>query len=274
MFDKDAISLLQQADAIRATSAAVGEALEADGCVALPSDSKLHDLESFKPLRRRARGCMETILATDFAHYTTSHAEAGASVFVDGRKMQATAVLNLGTPAEPGHADNLARLSLQPTAAYSALHHINAGPLSQATAAEFLEDWPDFIKCFNDAGEISKPQAVAAVRKLSIDSLRKMESSVENLSASKSAFESVQATSSSPIPTLVYFKCEPYSGLAVREFVLRLGITTTSDKPHITLRIIKKELHTEEMAKEFAGLVSQALSDKLPVHVGSYTVTE
>ncbi len=140
--------------------------------------------------------------------------------------------------------------------------------------AEFLEDWPDLIQCFSDDGVISKPQAIAAVRKLSIEAMRKIESSEQNLSASKSAFESVQATSSAnPIPTTIYFDCEPYQGLPSRQFVLRLGILTTTDKPSITLRIVKRELHDEEMAREFADLTRDALLGKLPVHIGAYTAT-
>lgn len=274
MFDKESITLLQQADAIRATSAAVAEALEADGFVALPSDFQKHDLESFKPMRRRARGNMETSDINSFASYTIQHAEDGATVFVDVKSMAATAVLNLGTKDAPGHADNQAKIKLQATAAYLALTLAARGtPLTQVQAAEFLEDWPDLIKCFNDDGEISKPQAIAAVRKISIEAMRKMQSSEQSLSASKSAFESIQATSADPIPTTIYFTCEPYQGLESRAFVLRLSILTAGDKPSIVLRIVKRELHEEEMANEFANRTRDALLSKLPVHIGSYTAS-
>ena len=282
MFDKDSIELLQQAGAIRAASAAVNEALEGDhpekrtyGLIALPSDFTKHDLETFMPLRRRARGTMDTSDIKAFASYTTQHAEDGATVFVNAESMAATAVLNLGTKDAPGHADNQAKIKLKATAAYQALALVARGSaITQVQAAEFLEDWPDLITCFNDAGEISKPKAVAAVRKLSIEAMRKIESSAQNLSASKSAFESVQATSADPIPTTIYFNCEPYHGLPERQFVLRLGILTAGDKPSIVLRIVKQELHAEEMANEFADCIRDALSSKLPVHIGSYAASK
>ncbi len=114
------------------------------------------------------------------------------------------------------------------------------------------------------------PKAIAAIRKLSIESMRKLESSEQSLSASKSAFESVQATSAEPIPTTIYFDCEPYYGLESRQFVLRLGVLTGGDKPAINLRVVKQELHDEEMANEFADLARDALGSALPVLIGAY----
>jgi uncharacterized protein YfdQ (DUF2303 family) len=270
MFDKQAIQLLQDGAAIKQASDAILGVTDA-GAVALPEQFKLHDLEPFMHNRRRMRGVMSTHALSDFATYVQNHAENGATVFVDADEMSATAVLNLGEPEAPGHTDNRAKVQLKKTAAYSALKvHTNGQAISQTKAAELLEDWPGEIRCFNDQGDITQPKAIAAIRKLSIESMRKLESSEQSLSASKSAFEQVQATSSDPIPTTIYFTCEPYHGLESRQFVLRLGILTGGDKPSISLRIVKQELHDEEMANEFADLARQAIGSELPVLIGSY----
>lgn len=270
MFDKEAIELLQEGAAIKQASEAIQGITDA-GAVALPEHFKLHDLETYMHVRRRARGVMSTHALSDFAVYTKAHAEEGATVFVDADEMSATAVLNLGTAADPGHTDNRAKVQLKKTAAYSALKaHANGQPISQTKAAEFLEDWPGEIRCFNDQGDITQPKAIAAIRKVSIESMRKLESSEQSLSASKSAFEQVQATSADPIPTTIYFTCEPYHGLESRQFVLRLGVLTGNDKPSINLRIVKQELHDEDMANEFADLAREALGADLPVLIGSY----
>lgn len=270
MFDKDAIEALQEAEAIRSARDTVVTALDGFGVAALPEHHTLRDLESFMPMRRRLRGSMTTSVLKDFASYSDANAEKGATVFVDADSMAAKAVLNLGETDEPGHADNVAKLQLKTTAAYTALRVItNNGCVSQVKAAEFLEDWPEHVQCFNDAGEIPAPKAIAAVRRLSIDSYRKLESSEQSLSSSKSAFESVQATSIEPIPTYIYFKCVPYQELGERLFVMRLGVQTGGDKPTITLRIAKAELHQEEMASELADKVRDALK-KFPVHIGTY----
>lgn len=271
MFDKEAITALQEGASIDQARSALEFAATTNNVASLPSDFKLHDLESYLPNRRRARGVMSTSALKDFAAYAKAHAEAGASVFVDANDMTATAVLNLGTPEAPGHTDNRAKLEARKTAAYQALlTHASGRALTQTTAAEFLEDWPELIECFNDEGPIKPPKAIGALRKLTIEAMRKLESSEQSLSASKSAFESVQATSADPIPTTIYFKCVPYKDLAERMFVLRLGVQTGGDKPAIVLRIVKAELHAEEMANELADLVRDALGGTMPVLLGAY----
>ena len=272
MISKEAILALQESASINAAASAISTANQSMDLTALPSDYKIHDFEPFRPLRRRARGSMSTAVLAAFADYTQVHAEEGAAVFVNTESMSATAVLNLGTPGAAGHADNLATLTLKKTAAYTALlTHANGCGLKQAQAAEFLEDWPECIKCYNDAGDISPPKAIAALRKLSIESMRKLESSEQQLGATRSAFESVQATSADPLPTTLYFNCEPYADLPIRTFVLRLGVLTGADKPQITLRIVKAEQHAEEMANELAGLITASFSgENIPVLLGSY----
>ncbi|GAA4401109.1 DUF2303 family protein [Quisquiliibacterium transsilvanicum] len=274
MFDKEAIEALQHGGGIYEAGNAVRAAFAETSVVALPEHFTERDLEKYLPSRRRARGVMTTSALKDFAAYATAHAEAGASVFVDAGEMSATAVLNLGTPEKPGHTDNRAKLQAQQTAAYRALlQHACGRGLTQTVAAEFLEDWPDLIECFNEQGLIKPPKAIAAIRKLTIEAMRKLESSEQSLSASKSAFESVQATSADPIPTTIYFKCVPYKDLAERLFVLRLGVQTGSDKTSIVLRIVKAELHAEEMANELADLVRDSLNGTMPVLLGAYAKT-
>jgi len=276
MFDKDAIKELAQAEAITAAGSAVADALE-DGTatVALPSEFTVHDLEKTLPLRRRARGIMTTSSVKPFTEYVDQHKEPGATVFVDQDVMTAVAVLNLGTPDQPGHADNTAKMVAKRMAAFTALlQHASGQGLAQAKAAEFLEDWPGYFKFFKDDGEITAGQAIAAVRKLTIEAMRKLESAEQQLSATRSAFESVSATSTEPLPTTIYFNCIPYHGLSERQFVLRLGVLTGAKDPAIVLRIVNKEQHEEEMAAELSALVATSLTESgVPVMVGRYQAT-
>lgn len=276
MFDKDTLTALQESQAIQSAAACIANSALAKDIVALPSDYKVHDLEQFLPERRRARGVMSTNSLAAFAGYTKQHAEPGASVFVDQDAMAATSVLNLGSPAEPGHADNRAKLSLKKTAAYSALLNVATGQgHKQVTVAEFLEDWPDEVSCFNEAGPITNTKAIAAVRRLTIESMRKLESSEQSLSATRSAFESVQATSADPIPTTVVFKCVPYAELAERLFSIRLSIQTGGTNPTISLRVIKAEEHAEQMAEELAVMIENEFEngeiEPIPVMLGTYS---
>lgn len=275
MFDKEAIDAINEGTGITQANDAIRKTFNDKAVVALPETFKKHDLETYLENRRRIRGLMSTLSLKDFATYATSNQEEGAAVFIDAAEMAAVAVLNLGTPAKPGHADNKARLKLKRSADYTALLAVAQGrALSQAVVAEFFEDWTENLQFFTDENEVKAKHAIAAVRKLTIESMRKIEASEQSLSASKSAFESVQATSQDPIPTVIYFKCVPYKELSYRTFVLRLSVLTSGDKPSITLRIVKQEVHEEEMANELANLTRDALGGSMPVMLGEYTKGE
>ena len=104
--------------------------------------------------------------------------------------------------------------------------------------------------------------------------LQRQRRTEQQLSATRSAFESVSATSTEPLPTTIYFNCVPCHGLSERQFVLRLGVQTGAKDPAIVLRIVNKEQHDEEMAAELAELVASSLSASgVPVMVGKYQVT-
>ena len=267
------IEALESGQEITAASKAMVAAIEDyNGLVALPDSMKVHDLEHAMPNRRHARGSMTTPFVDPFARYTTTHAEDGACVFINATDMQATAVLNLGTPALPGHADNLAKLTPIKTAAYQALLAITRGPITQQQAAEFFEDWAGELEFYTDDAQVTPKQAVAAVRRITIEALAKVESEEQSLSATRSAFESVTASSKEPIPTRVYFACKPYADLQSRTFVLRLGVLTGEKTPRLMLRVLKAEEHAEEMAEELGQLVRDAIDlATIPVLVGQYT---
>ena len=274
MFDKSAIQALAEAESITAATTAVALALKGNRVTALPSDFKVHDLEAYLPLRQRLRGAMKTSVLADFAAYATANRESGAAIFIDADRMEAVAVLNLGTPIAPGHADNTATLTPKKTAAYTAMLAVAGGRgLDQTTIAEWMEDWREHLTCFSGDVEIAASKAIAAVRKVTIEASRKTESDAQSLSASRSALEQVKATSAGdPLPGFIRVKCAPYNGLADRVFTLRLGVLTSGDKPVLTLRVIAAEKHAEEMAAELVSLVGDAVGDALPAMVGTYSV--
>jgi len=271
MFDKEAVKEIARSESISAATKAIRT--EVDGVLALPEDFKLHNVEQYFNYRRRARGTMATTSIEDFAVYTKQHIdEAPGHIFVDPSEMAATAILNMGSTSQPGHTDNRAKLTLKRTAAYQALMAVSGSQLPQDRAAEFLEDWTANISCVNENGAIATKHAVAAIRKITIESSAKVESAVNQLSASKSAFEAIAASSKDPIPQEIDFVCQPYHGLPDRTFSLRLSVVTGA-KPLIVLRLIKQEQHEEEMANEFAELVRNSFADdqsKALVMIGTY----
>lgn len=281
MFNKEAIQELAQADSILKAAKSIADAITSDknstrGAAALPNNFEIKDLEKFMPTRRRVTGNMATSVVADFSKYAELNKEEGAAIFIDPKSMSATAVLNMGTPAKPGHCDNTTTLTAERTAAYSALLQITQRNQSygQKDIAEFIEDWSGIIKCQKDGDAILNNKAIAAIRSITIEALRKIGNEEKNLSATRSAFEKIEATSEHTIPTEIAFSCVPYKGLSERSFNMRLSILTGSDKPSIVLRIIKAEEHEEQMAGELADLVSEAISEGMPVMIGKFSAKQ
>jgi uncharacterized protein YfdQ (DUF2303 family) len=274
MIDKTTLEALSQGPAIDAAMRAAETAMPVvDGILPLPDNFHAHDMEKLLQLRRRARGSMTTSAIEHFAAYVSRHAEAGASVFVDPDKMAARAVLNLGTPAAPGHADNTATFEPKSTASYRAMLAVASGAgKSQQVLAEFLEDWAPYVACFHGEAAMETKHAIAAVRKVTIESLSRSESTQEQLSATRSAFDQVKATSGDGVlPTRIEFVCEPYVGMSQRTFAMRLAILTGGKAPELTLRVIKAEEHAEAMATELVEKVSDAIGESVPVLIGVYS---
>lgn len=271
MIDKGAIRAIQESECISAATAALEKREATNQLIALPDSCSLLSLEKYLPFRRRARGKMRTPALKSFVDYVKAHAENGAVVFVDSKEIGARAVLNLGTPQKPGHADNLALYCPQETAAYAALAK-NAGmPLAQKEAAEFIEDWQDCIQCLGENGDVlSTSQAVAAVRKITIEAISKRANEEMTLSASRSTFEHLTASSQDPLPAAIRFTCKPYADASERTFVLRVGVAMGESKPRIRLRIIKHEEHQAQIAEELAASVEAALNGAMPVLIGGY----
>lgn len=277
MFDREAIEALAESQAIDAANNAIGYAFgvadgeKARGLVALPSDHQVHDLEKHLPLRRRARGSMTTPDLAGFASYVTTHGERGCSVFVNTKLMRAIAVLNLGMPDAPGHADNIAVFDPPQLAAWRAMLKIAGDAVSQKALAEWLEDWASHINCFDEHGNhVAAAHAVAAVRKITIENLRRLESTQGQLSEQRSAFESVGAKDTDKLPVTVSFTAEPHVGFDTRTVSMRLSILTGGDKPALRLRIVNAEQMEQDIADELARRVTDAIGDATPVYLGGY----
>lgn len=256
---------------------AIGNSRGISPLVALPDDFSRHDVENYLPARIRARGTFTAPYMNDFVAYAAQHKEDGASVFVDADNITATAVLNLGTPTTPGHADQLAKLAPKRTAAYEALRNITRSPQTQRDMAEFLEDWIPHWNAWTNQGELgercTQGQAILAIRNLTVEAATKADHKEESLSASRSTFESVKASSVHTLPSMITFTCKPFPDLSERTFSLRLSVLTNDKTPRFQLRITALEEHIEQMATEFAVQIREAAEGQIPVLIGAYQKT-
>lgn len=265
MFDQEAIHQLIKAEATNACNEAIQHALS-DGqpLAALPDEFTLKDLEKFLPLRRRARNLMETRYVADFSRYVKLHREVGCTIYINAERMTAKAVLNQGTPGEPGHGDNAAVVQLVATAPYEALATLCASRQSQKSLAEWLEEWRDHIVPLDkDLGELNIGHVVSGIRSVSIESINSSTSTVEALSAERSEMESVAAKThrqDAVLPVYLKLTTKPFKELPERTFYVRLSIITSESKPFFALSILGMDLHQQEMADEFAHVVRESFA--------------
>lgn len=238
--------------------------------IALPGAMGIHDLEKFMLTRRRFRGEMNTEQVAAFCEYIQH--QGAAEVFINTDDMQAAAFFDMGSREEPGHCEHRAALSLNRTAAYTALLKINGQANSQRELAEWLEDWGRFVECFDDEDKplhISK--ALASVRKMTVETARKLESEDHNMGHKLSAMEQIDVRSAGQQLGGILFTCAPYHGFEERQFTLPLSALTGGDSIRLKLRVQELEAIMEEIADEFRSKIEDALTgDSFNVWMGTF----
>lgn len=273
--EKQAIQHIEQ----NAVAEVVGSHLAALNLpvVLTPEAYSLTSIEKYLPAPQRFRGTFRTRNVQEFGAYvnnslTVSSVLVAARGFIDCDKMAAVAILDLGHPGNPGHGEHRAYLVLEAAPEYKSLLGINTKPLQQRDLAEWMEDWRDNLTAYPAGSDtpIDIKEAIAAVRALTVEAKVSREHAVGDMSASKSALESIDATSrGKTLPAFLHFRCAPYEEMPPRDFVLRLGVLTEAT-PAYKLRIIRLESHVDAMAQEFKALVHDALKDSVTVHVGTF----
>lgn len=267
--DKSAIELIQQT----AVAAYNGrQERMPDGTIALPDNFNIHSLEPYLPGRLRFRGTMTTSIAAEFAGYVK--ARPGGEGYIDGDSLTATVFFNLGTNQAPGHGDHRARLAMKQTAPYAAMCKADGGRFDQRGLLDWLEDWAPNLRAIEnttDGGaEIPWSRAIQAIREINISAKKDVESRQDDFKVGRTAIEEVEAKSKVGLPAGFLFRCEPYIGLANREFFLRLAVLTSAEKPVLTLRIVQKEVHQEAIAEEFKALLLREIGDAAAMTIGEF----
>lgn len=238
---------------------------------ALPDNVSLHNLEQFQALRSRFRGTLTTNSLRDFANYVIARNGPAAKGFVNQDAMACEVFFNLGDEAAPGHADDTAKLTLKPTAAYIALAQLAGKKLSQKELAEWMEDWRLNLVATDAADKtLTMVQAIAAVRNITIKASAERTSVEGNFSANRSAMDAIEAASQDTLPAKLHFNILPYEGLSQRVFTLALSVLTGEDKPVLKPRWVGEELQREEIAKEFKTVLAQEVGGSAELLLGNF----
>lgn len=276
MFDKQAIEKLQENAAIKSLNSIVDDCELSRNVVLAPQEFTLHDLEKFSVNRSRFRGNVTTSSIESFAAYSATHAADGAAVFIDANTMKAKLFIDIGNKERPGHCEHTASITLEKTAAYVELLKIVGERKSQKEIAEFIEDWRANLRAWTEEddngfqSQITIVKALHAVRKITIEAKSASDSEVRNFGSTSTSMDSIDVKSADMPPAFFHFTCEPYAGLASREFILRLSVITDRS-PALVLRIVKAEEHKEEMAKEFQNIIESSISEEIKSYVGNFT---
>ncbi|MEQ1963427.1 DUF2303 family protein [Xenorhabdus khoisanae] len=239
----------------------------------IPENYNIESLEEFNLSRYRFRGEMKTTSIDDFVKYSIGYSGEGARCFIDAEKMRAEAIFNIGTVANPGHADNSASVVLRKTAPFRALLNINAQKQRQKDLAEWLEDWYEHLMAFDvDGGVLDIKKAVAAIRRITIEATQSQDHEEHDFSGKRSVLESVEAKSKEVMPAVFEFTCIPYDGLSERRFKLRYSILTGDNVPMLVLRIVQLEAKEEAIAEEFRDLLTVEFHDaNIETFIGNFS---
>jgi uncharacterized protein YfdQ (DUF2303 family) len=262
---KDAIQLITDT-ALEAT----GKKLETlVPTVVLPESSKVIDLERFQAGRSRFRGTYSTHSLADFGAYVVERAAPGARGFINQDEMSCCLLFNLGTAAEPGHADDRAILRLKATAGYTAAQNI--GGLSQKDLSDWIEDWHQYLTPVDEAGNpIPVAKAIAAVRTITIKASSESETTVGETSASRSAMDQIEARSKETLPVSLQFRTVPFEGLTEQQITLRLSVITSGSQPVLKLRWVGEEVQREDIAQEFKAVLQRNIGEAAVLSLGAF----
>ncbi|MBM62178.1 MAG: hypothetical protein CL484_04435 [Acidobacteria bacterium] len=221
---------------------------------------KLVDMEKYQDSRRRFRGQFKTKGLRDFISYVSAR-QADAPVFIDRDAMAACSYLDIGDKASPGHCDHSASLNLPKTPEFSAYLNADGSTFGQEDMVELVEDWGHLLTFENSKGEaLERGKVIHAFRKVSLDDLTSIESDKQEHSSRVGVMNSVTVKNADRLPTVIYWKLNPYEGLTERTLAMRVS-SKTKGGPSFGLRAIALDAAKEEIAAEFAKLVTDGLPE-------------
>ncbi len=238
----------------------------------VPDGYTVQNLERYQEFRNRLRGHLNTHSVKDFANYVgTQNLQEGPRGFIDQDSMSAVVIFNLGDVTNPaGHGDNTARLTLKPTAAFTAVANIAGRQLTQQQLAEWLEDWLPNLNAKAGDAELNMLQAINGIRRMTIQAIAKRDTNVSDFGASRSAMDEIEAKSQETLASSFTFTTVPYEGLQPAAIQLRLSVITGKDEPVLKLRWVGEEAQREEFAREFKELLNAEVGGFVPLTLGTY----
>lgn len=267
-------------------------ALGAD-IVAVPHGVQVKDLEQFKDHRDHWRGNLATDHIDSFVKFCETHVSTFGDfpVFINAHNMKAESILDYGQDTLPGHCRLTANLKLEKTALFVNMVNNFVNEIeSQKGLVNLIEEYAAHIVVYGENEEggreaMALPAAMAALRRMSVDTVHNVSSEQNNYGSSNSAMEKVDIKANGMRPIALSFTCKPYKELSERIFMFRISPIVKGNEICFKLSALMFEETMEEMALEFQTVLSdklKAMTDAIEkeedqdgpvvnVLIGSYT---
>lgn len=250
--------------------------IQVDGTASIaivPEGFKIYSTEKYNQMRDRFRGSFATLSIPSFVGYINDRGIKDVKAFVStAQGLTAEAVFNLGDVAEAGHADDLAKLTLEKKPEFKALERADGQRFEQQALIDWLDDWSDFVTAHNAGGQIAHDKSIRALRKVKINRGHEVDSDVQEYGYKQSVTEQVEATGvDENLPEYFILKTESYKGLAIDELKITIRISTKDSNPTFVLRFVGKDAHEQQRAEEFIELLENELAGAVDFYQGSFT---
>jgi len=252
--------------------AAAGKSLETNTpTVIVPDSFKVVDLERFQHGRSRFRGTYSTHSLADFGAYVVERSAADARGFIDQDAMSCIVLFNIGTPDQPGHADDRAVLRLKASAAFAAVQAVCGQSLAQKAMSDWIEDWNQHLTATDENGaSMSIAKAIAAVRTITVKASSESDHAVGETRASRSTMDAIEASSKETLPAWLDFKVIPFEGLGEQVIRLRMSVITSGSQPVLKLRWLGEEAQREAIAQEFKKVLEEKVGESAKLALGTF----
>ena len=252
--------------------AAAGKELPTNSpTVLVPDSATVIDLERFQLLRSRFRGTYSTHSLADFGAYVVERSAPNARGFIDQDAMSCIVLFNIGTPDEPGHADDRAVLRLKASAAFAAVQAVCGQSLAQKAMSDWIEDWNQHLTATDENGaSMSIAKAIAAVRTITVKASSESDHAVGETRASRSTMDAIEASSKETLPAWMDFKVIPFEGLGEQVIRLRVSVITSGSQPVLKLRWLGEEAQREAIAQEFKAVLEEKVGAAAALSLGTF----
>jgi len=204
------------------------------------------------------RGEFKTFHVDSFVQYVKQHARPGESAGFIGDEYTATVIFDLGNTSS-----HTARLKLEQTTPFVALHQVIDTNLTQQKLSEWLEDWAPHVSIYRDNDEIPLYQAI-------YDIYTVCHPRIETKGERESESGDPNAKRIFRFPEHVLFTCKPYDALEEVTFRLRLSVVI-KDERILRLNWVDARRQKEMMIDNFRTLLTARLKGTVPLIIGNFS---